>query len=430
MAEDMSMTDLANRARAVLPAGGFGNFEPDFFIREGRGSRVIDEDGNEFVDYLISSGPMILGHGHPEVNEAVHAQIERGMTFFANNSAGLELAEEICRAVPCAEQLRYVSTGGEADMYAMRLARAFTGRGKILKFEGGYHGMSAEALMSLAPSRLQNFPLPVPDSAGIPSSVGDDILVAPFNDAEFAAGLMAEHADDIAGVIVEPLQRLIPPAPGFLEALREATTRHGIVLIFDEVVTGFRLAYGGAQEAYGVVPDLCTLGKIIGGGLPLAAIAGREDIMRHFDKAAVGAEGFTFQIGTLSGNPLASVAGLKTLEILRRPDAYKTLYACGERLMAAMSDPLTAHGIPHQIVGSPVLFDVVFTGAPVRNYRDIQAGDTKLAAVFNDAVREKGILKPAAKLYPHLALSEADLAQTEAAFIYAAGRVAEAASAA
>ena len=227
-----------------------------------------------------------------------------------------------------------------------------------------------------------------------------------------------------------PLQRLIPPAPGFLEALREATTRHGIVLIFDEVVTGFRLAYGGAQEAYGIVPDLCTLGKIIGGGLPLAAIAGREDIMRHFDKAAVGAEGFTFQIGTLSGNPLASVAGLKTLEILRRPDAYETLYRFGERLMAAMSDPLTAHGIPHQIVGSPVLFDVVFTGTPVRNYRDIQGGDAQMAAVFNAAVREKGILKPAAKLYPHLALSEADLAQTEATFTHAAARVAEAAAAA
>ena len=428
MADHMSMANLAERARAVLPAGGFGNFEPDLFIREGRGSRVIDEDGNEFVDYLISSGPMILGHGHPEVNEAVHEQLERGMTFFANNSAGLELAEEICRAVRCAEQLRYVSTGGEADMYAMRLARAHTGRSKILKFEGGYHGMSAEALMSLAPSRLQNFPLPVPDSAGIPASVGDDILVAPFNDAAFAADLIAEHADDIAGVIVEPLQRLIPPAPGFLEALREATTRHGIVLIFDEVVTGFRLAYGGAQEAYDVVPDLCTLGKIIGGGLPLAAIAGREDIMRHFDKAAVGAEGFTFQIGTLSGNPLASVAGLKTLEVLRRPGAYETLYGYGERLMAAMSDPLTARGIPHQIVGSPVLFDVVFTGAPVRNYRDIQAGDATLAAVFNDAVREKGILKPAAKLYPHLGLTEADLAQTEAAFAHAATRVAEAAT--
>ena len=300
MPTDTPMDNLAARARAVLPAGGFGNFDADIFIREGRGSRVIDENGREFIDYLISSGPMILGHGHPEVNEAIREQLDRGMTFFANNSAGVELAEKICRTTACADQLRYVSTGGEADMYAMRLARAHTGRSRILKFEGGYHGMSAEALMSLAPTRLQNFPRPVPDSAGIPETVEDGILVAPFNDADFAASLIDEHADDIAGVIVEPLQRLIPPAPGFLEALREKTRQHGIVLIFDEVVTGFRLAYGSAQEAYGVTPDLCTLGKIIGGGLPLAAIAGREDIMRHFDKDAVGAEGFTFQIGTLN----------------------------------------------------------------------------------------------------------------------------------
>ena len=424
------MDDLAARARAVLPAGGFGNFDADIFIREGHGSRVIDENGREFIDYLISSGPMILGHGHPEVNDAIHAQLDRGMTFFANNSAGLELAEEICRAVACADQLRYVSTGGEADMYAMRLARAHTGRPKILKFEGGYHGMSADALMSLAPTRLQNFPRPVPDSAGIPDTVEDGILVAPFNDAEFAAALIDEHADEIAGVIVEPLQRLIPPAPGFLEALRETTARHGIVLIFDEVVTGFRLAYGGAQEAYGVTPDLCTLGKIIGGGLPLAAIAGREEIMRHFDRGAVGADGFTFQIGTLSGNPLAAVAGLKTLEILRRENSYETLHAVGNRLMAAMSGPLTTQGIAHQIVGAPVLFDVIFTATPVRNYRDMQTGDARLAGIFNSALRERGILKPAAKLYPHLALSQADLEETEAAFAHAATQVAAAASAA
>ena len=430
MPSSTHMDDLAARARAVLPAGGFGNFDADVFIREGHGSRVIDENGREFIDYLISSGPMILGHGHPEVNDAIREQLDRGMTFFANNSAGLELAEEICRATACADQLRYVSTGGEADMYAMRLARAHTGRSKILKFEGGYHGMSAEALMSLAPTRLQNFPRPVPDSAGIPETVEDGILVAPFNDADFAASLIDEHADEIAGVIVEPLQRLIPPAPGFLEALREKTSQHGIVLIFDEVVTGFRLAYGSAQEAYGVTPDLCTLGKIIGGGLPLAALAGREDIMRHFDKDAVGADGFTFQIGTLSGNPLAAVAGLKTLEVLRRDGSYETLHATGRRLMAAMSEPLTAHGIAHQIVGSPVLFDVIFTARPVLNYRDIQTGDARLAGIFNKAVRDRGVLKPAAKLYPHLALSETDLQETEAAFAHAAAQVAAAVTAA
>ena len=242
------MEVLAERARKVLPAGGFGNFEPDMFIRSGSGSRVIDENGQEYIDYLISSGPMILGHGHPEVNAAIARQMESGMTFFANNAAGVALAERICAAVACADQLRYVSTGGEADMYAMRLARAHTGRPKIMKFEGGYHGMSAEALMSLAPKRLQNFPQPVPDSAGIPAAVEADMLIAPFNDADFAAGMIDEYGDEIAGVIVEPLQRLIPPAPGFLETLRAKTAERGIVLIFDEVVTGFRLAWGGAQE--------------------------------------------------------------------------------------------------------------------------------------------------------------------------------------
>ena len=430
MTETTPMQDLASRAKAVLPAGGFGNFDPAFFVRSGSGSRVIAEDGREYIDYMISSGPMILGHGNEEVNEAIREQLDRGMTFFANNAAGVELAEVICDALACADQLRYVSTGGEADMYAMRLARAYTGRSKILKFEGGYHGMSAEALMSLAPSRLQNFPRPVPDSAGIPESVEDGVIVAPFNDADFATSLIDEYGDDIAGVIVEPLQRLIPPAPGFLEALRTATEKHGIVLIFDEVVTGFRMAWGGAQEKYGVVPDLCTLGKIIGGGMPLAAIAGRKQIMRHFDKGVVGEDGFTFQVGTLSGNPLASVAGLKTLEILKRDGMYETLIGHGERLMAAMSDPLKEHGIAHQIVGDPVLFDVIFTADPILNYRDMKKADAAKANIFNAAVREKGILKPGAKLYPHLALTEADMIQTADAFEYAAGKLVEAAASA
>ncbi len=424
MNKPTNMQMIAQRASAVLPAGGFGNFDPSLFIRSGKGSRVIDEDGVEYIDYLISSGPMILGHGHDEVNAAISAQLDNGMTFFTNNEQGVALAEMICDAVACADQLRYVSTGGEADMYAMRLARAHTGRTKILKFEGGYHGMSAEALMSLAPTRLQNFPRPVPDSAGIPEAVEDSMLIAPFNDAEFAASLIDEYANDIAAVIVEPLQRLIPPAPGFLESLRAKTSEHGIVLIFDEVVTGFRLAWGGAQEKYGVIPDLCTLGKIIGGGLPLAAIAGRAEIMAHFDKAVVGADKFTFQVGTLSGNPLASVAGLKTLEILKRPGSYDTICAHGNRLMAALTKALSDHQIAHQIVGDPVLFDVAFTETPVANYRDLQNADNVRAAAFNKAMREKGILKPAAKIYPHLALTEADLTQTEDAFRYAASVVA------
>ncbi|WP_327284086.1 aminotransferase class III-fold pyridoxal phosphate-dependent enzyme [Ruegeria halocynthiae] len=222
----------------MLPAGGFGNYDPKVILKKGRGSRVWDEDGNEFIDFLIGSGPMLVGHNHPEVMEAVQAQLADGATFFTSNAVGIELAEVICDAVPCADQLRYVSTGSEADMYAMRLARAHTGRDLILKFEGGYHGMSGEALMSMAPQSLANFPMPVPDSAGIPQSTRDGVIVAPFNDITFARQIIAEYADKLAGVIVEPLQRLIPPVPEFLNALREETTRHGIVLIFDEVVTG------------------------------------------------------------------------------------------------------------------------------------------------------------------------------------------------
>lgn len=415
MKTTISQKDWQDRAATVLPGAGFGNFDASVILREGKGSRVWDEDGKEYIDYVIGSGPMLLGHGHPEVLEAVEEQLGHGLTFFANNARGIELAESITEAMACADQVRYVSTGGEADMYAMRLARAFTGREKVLKFEGGYHGMSGEALMSLAPKKMVNFPQAVPDSAGIPESVRDAMIIAPFNDAEVARQLIQEHANEIACVIVEPLQRLIPPVPGFLEALREETEKHGIVLIFDEVVTGFRLAYGGAQEKYGVIPDLCTLGKIIGGGFPLAAIAGKADIMAHFDKAKVGEEGFLFQVGTLSGNPVASVAGLKTMEILRRPGMYDMLQSNGQAIMDSYSKHLTDAGIPHQIVGDPVLFDVVFSDKPVRDYRDILTSDHARAKTMNTTLREHGILKPDSKLYTHLALTEADFEQTDAA---------------
>ncbi|MEQ9200785.1 MAG: aminotransferase class III-fold pyridoxal phosphate-dependent enzyme, partial [Rhodospirillales bacterium] len=394
-----SMQEWAERAGKVLPAGGFGNFDPGIVIREGHGAHVWDEDGKEYIDYLIGSGPMIVGHSHPEVVEAVIEQVAKGFTFFANNASGIELAEEITDAVACAEQVRFVSTGSEADMYAMRLARAHTRRDKIMKFEGGYHGMSSEGLMSLAPTKLVNFPQAMPDSAGIPAAVRDNMIVAPFNDLEMARQLLAEYADEIACVIVEPLQRLIPPAPGFLEMLRAETTRHGIVLIFDEVVTGFRLAYGGAQQKYGVVPDLCTLGKAIGGGFPLAAIAGKAEIMAHFDLKKAGADGFTTQIGTLSGNPVASVAGLKTLDILKRPGSYEHIFACGRTIMEALGTHLGAAGIPHRVVGDPVMFDVVFVGHDVRDYRTITKGNAERAAKFNRLMRERGILKSPAKHY-------------------------------
>ena len=296
-----SQSEWIARAQQVLPAGGFGNFDPGIVIARGEGSRVWDEDGKEYVDYLIGSGPMLLGHGHPEVMEAVLEQLPKGMTFFANNAKGVELAEAIVDAVPCCEQVRFVTSGGEADMYAIRLARAYTGKDKILKFEGGYHGMSAEAQMSLAPDALVNFPQAVPDSAGIPQSVADHMLIAPFNDLAGVEALLNEY-QNIAAIIVEPLQRIIPPETGFLEGLRQLCTKHQVLLIFDEIVTGFRLAYGGAQERYGVTPDICTLGKIIGGGFPLAALGASAEIMGHFDKAAT--DRWLMQLGTLSGNCL------------------------------------------------------------------------------------------------------------------------------
>lgn len=404
-----------DRARRVLPAGGFGNFDPDIILKKGRASRVWDEDGTEYIDYLIGSGPMLVGHNHPEVMEAVAAQLCNGTTFFATNAAGIELAEVICDAVPCADQLRFVSTGSEADMYAMRLARAHTGRDLILKFEGGYHGMSGEALMSMAPQRLEDFPQPVPDSAGIPQATRDGVIIAPFNDIAFARQAISEYADRLAGVIVEPLQRLIPPVPGFLEALREETARHGIVLIFDEVVTGFRLAFGGGQELYDVTPDLCTLGKVIGGGFPLAAIAGSRDIMAHFDIEIVGLSGFTFQVGTLSGNPVAAAAGLATLQILKREGSYEALRAAGRRLMASLETSARSAGLAATIVGDPVLFDIVFSAGPVADYRDTLRTNAAQQQAFNASLRADGILKAPMKFYPSLAHDEADIVATERA---------------
>jgi glutamate-1-semialdehyde 2,1-aminomutase len=418
-------TALEEMARRVMPAGSFGNIAFDIVIREGRGGRVWDVSGNEYVDYLLGSGPMFIGHGHPEVTAAVEAQLPRGTTFFANNEHGIRLAAEIVDAVACAEKVRFVSSGSEADLYAMRAARAFRRRDKILKFEGGYHGMSDYSLMSLAPKRPGNFPQAVPDSAGIPRSIRDDVLIAPFNDAEMAASLIREHKDELAGVIVEPFQRLLAPQPGFLETLRAVTKEYGIPLIFDEVVTGFRFAYGGAQAYYGVTPDLCTLGKIIGGGFPLAAIAGRADIMAHFDKGIVGDDGFLMQIGTLSGNPVAAAAGLATLEILKRPGAYEKVFATGRALMEGAERTLKEVGLTAQVIGIPPLFDIVFATGDIHDYRAMLRRDAEREKRFTTRLRAEGVLKGDSKFYVSLAHDEADIRRTLAAWSTAAKAEAE-----
>jgi len=407
---------LTETAKRVLPAGTFGNTVLDVVIARGKAGHVWDVSGNEYIDFLLGSGPMLVGHAHPEVTAAVVEQVVLGTTFFVNNPHGISLAAEIVEAVPCAEQVRFVSSGSEADLYAMRVARAFKGRDKILKFEGGYHGMSDHGLMSLAPKRLANFPEAVPDSAGIPKSVRDEVIVAPFNDLDAVKSLVNQHKDELAGIIVEPLQRLIPPKPGFLEGLRKICDDTGLVLIFDEVVTGFRWSYGGAQEFYGVTPDICTLGKIIGGGFPLAAIAGRADMMKHFDKAAVPEDKALVQIGTLSGNPVASAAGLATMAILKRPGAYEKLFKTGNALKDGLARILKDARMPAQVIGEAPMFDAVFTDQPIQDYRGFFKGDQAIAKRVNSVMLGEGILKSEGKTYVSLAHTDADVARTLAAW--------------
>ena len=403
---------LVEQAKRVLPGGSFGNMPAEVILKEGRGGRIYDEAGKEYVDFLLGSGPMFIGHAHPDVTAAVQAQVPLGTTFFGNNRHGIALAEAIVDAVPCAEQVRFVCSGTEADLYAMRAARAFRKRDKILKFEGGYHGMSDYALVSLAPKNPGNFPRGTLDSAGIPKSVVDEMVIAAFNDIEMVESLIEEQKDELAGVIVEPFQRLIPPKPGFLQALREVTAKHGIPLIFDEVVTGFRFAYGGAQEYYGVTPDLCTLGKIVGGGFALAAIAGRADIMKHFDRLAMTDEDFIFQVGTLSGNPVAAVAGLATLQVLKQPGTYDKVFEAGRELMGTLTELIQKAGLKAQVVGEPPLFDIVFTDQPIKDYRDTLKGDAAMLKRFNQHLRARGIMKGESKYYVSVAHTRADLNHT------------------
>ena len=387
--------ELVARSKRVLPGGTFGNLPAEIIIREGRGCRVWDENGNEYIDFVLGSGPMVLGHAHPEVVAAVQEQVARGSTFFANNRAGIELAEAIVEAVPCAEKVRFVSTGTEATHYAMRLARAYRKRDKLMKFEGGFHGMGDWALMSMAPRQPGNFPQAIPDSPGIPRSLTQEMLIAPFNDAETAVALIEEHADELAGVILEPFQRLIRPKPGFLQALREATSAHGIPLIFDEIVTGFRFAYGGAQE-----------------------------IMRLLDKSAVGEENFVQQTGTLSGNPVAATAGLATLAVLRQPGTYEKLFATGRQLMDGLQNAFRNAGITATVLGEPPLFEVFFADGDLSNYRATLRSDMNKLRRFNRLLLERGVLKPETKIYVSLAHDDEAVAKAIAAFEDAARQLA------
>ena len=415
---------LREKARAFLPGGSFGNAGADLVIVEGSGGRVRDAVGKEYVDFLLGSGPMLIGHRHPEVIAAVREQLERGTTFFANSGPGILLAEAICEAMPCAEKVRFTSSGSEATLYAMRAMRAFRGRSKILKFEGAYHGMNDYSLMSLAPRRRSNGVEPIPDSPGIPDAIRGEMLVAPYNDLDAVTAIVEEHHDSLAGVIMEAFQRVIRPRPGFLEGLRALTERHGLPLAFDEVVTGFRFAYGGAQEYYEVVPDLCTVGKVVGGGFPLAGLAGREEIMAQFDREAVGDDGFLPQLGTLSGNPVAASAGLATLGVLREDDAYTRLFDNGRQLMDGLAAAMRDAGVEAQICGEPCLFDIVFTGQPIVDYWSWESGDKARNARFNAVLQERGVLKGSSKFYVSVAHTQEDIDHTIEAFEAAAAEIA------
>ncbi|MDA1189490.1 MAG: aspartate aminotransferase family protein [Chloroflexi bacterium] len=415
--------ELIEKARKYLPGGTLGNASGDVVIAKGQGSHIWDSSGNEYVDYLLGSGPMILGHAHPDVAEAVRGQLESGSTFFANNEHAIELAEEICKAMPCADKVRFCSTGTEATLYAMRAARAFRKRDKILKFEGGFHGMNDYSLMSIWPTNLKPFPEAVPGSAGIPKAVQETMLVAPFNDLETTTAIIEKHHDELGGVIVEPFQRLIAPKPGFLQGLREITTRYEIPLIFDEVVTSFRFAYGGAQEFYGVVPDICSLGKAAAGGYPLTAVAGRDEIMAHFDAEAVQSDDFMPMIGTLSGNPIAAVAGLATLKILKQPGTYDRMFGLGWQIRSGLQRILDEAEIPAKVVGEDVLFDVYFTDEDIVDYRSTLKADSKMLNKFNSLIREKGVFKGPSKFYLSAVHSGEDVEKTMAAFKYAAEKL-------
>ena len=409
--------DLLEKASQFFPGSGTGNTtypeELKFLVREGKGGRIWDVSGNEYVDWLMGSGPMILGHAHPAVTEAVLSAVGRGSTFFTTNDQAVLLAEELVKAVPCAEQVRFTTSGTDACFQAMRVARAYTGKEKILKFEGGYHGTSDYAMMSVFASASVEFPQAEANTAGIPQALNDLMLVSQFNDLDTTAAIISAHKDEIAAVIVEPLQRTLAPDPGFLQGLRKITQDAGLLLIFDEIVTGFRLAYGGAQEYYGVTPDMCTVGKIMGGGYPLAGLMGNADVMSVYDRAAVSSADYVDQIGTLNGFPIACAAGLATLEELRAEGAYERLREVGSRVRGALVDACEEEGFSVQSVGEDAIFDIYFAESPVRNFRDGLAADGQPLARLNAGLLERGILKSwPQKFYPSMAHTDADIERT------------------
>ncbi|HBB34139.1 MAG TPA: glutamate-1-semialdehyde-2,1-aminomutase [Cyanobacteria bacterium UBA8803] len=395
---------VSSPVRAFKSVGG----QPIVFDRV-KGAYVWDVDGNQYIDYVGTWGPAICGHAHPEVLAALHDALEKGTSFGAPSALENVLASMVIEAVPSIEMVRFVNSGTEACMAVIRLMRAFTGRDKIIKFSGCYHG-HADMLLVQAGSGVAT--LGLPDSPGVPKSATANTLTAPYNDLEAVKSLLAANPNEIAGVILEPVvgnSGFIPPDVGFLEGLRVLTHEYGALLVFDEVMTGFRIAYGGAQEKFGVTPDLTTLGKVIGGGLPVGAYGGRKDIM-----SLVAPAGPMYQAGTLSGNPLAMTAGIKTLELLQRPGTYEQL----DRITKKLSEGLLQ--IAQEATGGYIsaMFGLFFTGETVRNYEDAKKSDLAKFSRFHRGMLERGIYLAPSQFeagFTSLAHTDEDIDRTLAA---------------
>jgi glutamate-1-semialdehyde 2,1-aminomutase len=388
-------SELATASR-LLPGGALGgNALPTdnrFVFSRGKGSRFWDVSGNCYLDYVLGSGALVLGHAVPEIQQAVFEQAGRGTHSFAFlNEPAIQYAERIAPHIRCAERLRFTTSGGESTFHAMRLARAFTGKNKILKFEGAYHGSHDYAQLSTSPKKLVDFPTPVPDTAGIPKVVQDLTLVAPYNDLDMLQKIIAEHHEDLAAVIIEPIQRIIHPKPGFLAGVRELTARYGVLLILDEVVTGFRYGLGGAQQYFDIKPDLATYGKIIGGGLPVGAVAGRADILDQADPSKKGDPKYVYQNGTLQGHPLGCAAGMASLNLLEAPGFYDRLFGIADKLREALRVTFSRHRMPVTVFGEGPMWHFVFGDRVPTNYRELVASDTKRLIAFDNELLRMGI---------------------------------------